>query len=63
MDNIKLILIIGIVAFILYYGFLKSNSWFDQLIDFLKKSIIGKIILWTFGIVLVFLYVLIKKSV
>jgi polyferredoxin len=63
MSNLKLLLFIAALVFIMYHLFLKTNSWFDQLIDLISRTKIGKAILWVIGIVLVILLILMKAAI
>lgn len=63
MSDLKLVFFIAALVFIMYHLLLKTNSWFDQLIDLISSTKIGKAILWIIGIVLVILLILMKAAI
>lgn len=63
MSDLKLLFFIAALVFIGYHLMLKTNSWFDQLIDLISSTKIGKAILWIIGIVLVILLILMKAAI
>jgi hypothetical protein len=60
--EIKFILFMISIAYILYQAGVKENSWLEQLYNYLMKSIIGKMILIILGIILITLLILIKSK-
>lgn len=62
MSDLKLLVFLAVVTFFLYNAFIKTDSWLDQIIDLMKRSMVGKIILWVIGICLVLFLILIKAA-